>query len=186
MDLNNVDLLALQTKAMQKDPTTKGLCAALTPQLQDIANKARLCILLGRVDELPAAVLDELAYQLNITWYDAGAADEVKRALIKSSDLVHMTLGTPYAIEQVVADYFGDGYVEEWFEYGGDPFYFRVITSNTAVTGDLATQFANAIEKVKRKSTRLEQVIISMTAEMPIYFGNVIQTGDFITIEQVV
>lgn len=186
MDLKNVDLLALQTKHMQKDLTTKGLCAALTPQLKSIANKIDLCLLLSRVDYLPKKILDELADELHIEWYDASADIDVKRSLIKSSDLVHMYLGTPFAVEQVVEDYFGDGYVEEWFEYGGESYRFRVVTSNSAVTGDLANQFASAIEKVKRRSTRLEQVIVSLTAEMPIYFGNVIHTGDFITIEQVV
>jgi len=186
MELKNVDLLALQTKYMQRDPTTKGLCAALTPQMRQIANEIDYCMIFSRIDELPEQVLDQLADELHIEWYDANTSIDVKRALLKSSDKVHMYHGTPYAVEQVVQDYFGDGHVEEWWEYGGQPYHFRVVTSNSAVTGELATQFANAIEKVKRKSARLEQVLISMTADFSIYVGNVIHTGDFITVEQVV
>ncbi|WP_242662073.1 phage tail protein I [Desulfitobacterium hafniense] len=171
---------------MQQDNTTKALCAALNPQLVQVANDIELCLILARLDRLPENILDELAYEFHIEWYDANAAIDVKRALIKSSDMVHMYHGTPYAVEQVVQDYFGDGHVEEWWEYEGLPYHFRVVTSNSAVTGELATQFANAIEKVKRKSTRLDHVLVSMTADFPLYFGFAVHTGDFVTIEQVV
>lgn len=185
-DLKNVDLLKLQTKYMQQDPTTQAMCAALTPQLRQVAGETKNCLIIPRVDELPEEVLDELAHELHVDWYDATASIEVKRNLIKNSDKVHMYLGTPFAVEQVVHDYFGDGYVEEWFEYGGQPYYFRVVTSNSAVTGELANQFAQAVEKVKRKSTILEQVIVAMSADLPEFFGFTVQTGDFYTVEQVV
>lgn len=183
-NLKNVDLLTLQTRYMQQDPTTKALCAALTPLLQDLAEKVKLCLVLPNVDTLPEEILDELAYELHVEWYDANASTEVKRSLIKNSDKVHKYLGTPYAVEQVVQDYFGDGTVKEWFEYEGDPYNFRVVTSNSAVTGDLANQFAKAVDKVKRKSTRLEQVIMLMSAGMDLYLGNVLHTGDYYTIRQ--
>jgi phage tail P2-like protein len=185
-DLKNIDLLKLQTKHMQQDPTTQAMCATLTPQLRQVADEVKNCLIIPRVDELPEEILDELAYELHVDWYDATASIDVKRNLIKNSDKVHMYLGTPYAVEQVVQDYFGDGYVEEWFEYGGQPYYFRVVTSNSAVTGELANQFTQAVEKVKRKSTILEQVIVSMSAEMLEYWGMAVQTGDYIEIRQVI
>ena len=186
MDLNNIDLLQLQTSYMKDDPTTKALCTAITPELQQLAGLISKCILLGNVDNLPGEVLDELAYELHIEWYDATASIDVKRSLIKSSDKVHMYLGTPYAVEQVVQDYFGDGVVEEWFEYDGDPYHFRVLTENSAVTGDLADQFSKAVSKVKNLRSILEAVIVTMSGEMNMFIGNVLHTGDTITIEQVV
>ncbi|GFN35915.1 hypothetical protein [Tepidimicrobium xylanilyticum] len=43
-----------------------------------------------------------------------------------------------------------------------------------------------AIEKVKNVCSRLEQVIVAMSAELPIYFGTVLHVGDIYTVEQVV
>ncbi len=43
---------------------------------------------------------------------------------------VHTFRGTPYAVEQVIQTYFGDGEVSEWFEYGGQPGMFKVVTTN--------------------------------------------------------
>lgn len=186
MHLKNIELLKLQTKHMQQDPTTQAMCAALSPQIRRIADEIKHCLILARVDELSEEILDELAYELHVDWYDAKAAIDIKRSLIKNSDKVHAYMGTPYAVEQVVQDYFGDGQVEEWFEYGGQPYYFRVVTSNSSVTSNLADQFAMVVEKVKNLRSRLEQVIVAMSAELPIYYGTVLHIGDQYTVEQVV
>lgn len=186
MQLENVDLLKLQTKYMQEDTTTQGFCSALSPQLQLIAEIIKNSLVITGVDELPEAILDQLAHELHVEWYNASASIEVKRQLIKNSDKVHMYMGTAYAVEQVVNDYFGNGYVEEWYEYDGQPYHFRVITSNPSVTGELADLFAFTINKVKRKSTIMDSVLIDLSASMDIYYGCVLHVGNFYAIEQVV
>jgi P2-related tail formation protein len=186
VDIKEVDILKLQTNYMQQDDTTKAISAVLTPQFRALSLDVKQCLILGRVDDLIEEVLDELAEELHIEWYDSTASIDVKRSLVMNSDKVHMYLGTPYAVEQVIQDYFGDGEVEEWFEYGGRPFFFRVITSNPSVTSELANQFTKAVESVKRKSTRLEQIIIQLSGEMSIYLGAVIHTGDNYIVRQVV
>lgn len=186
MDLNNIDLLSLQTKQMKQDLFTQAMCTALTPQFRKLAGDVKNCLILPNINELSEEVLDELAWELHVDWYDATAPIEIKRNLIKNSDKVHMTLGTPYAVEQVVEDYFGDGYMQEWFEYGGEPYHFNIITSNTSITGDLANQFFKSITPVKRGSSILDQVIVSMVGEIIEYWGFVLQIGDFYTVEQVV
>lgn len=185
MDLSNINLLDLQTLSMKNDPTTVAMCESLNPQFQQLANETKLCLIYSRIDYLSEDILDELAYELHIEWYDATAPIEVKRNLVKNSDKVHMYLGTPYAIEQVIQDFFGDGEVEEWFDYGGQPFYFNVITSNPSVTTELATQFTKAIESVKRKSTRLDQIIITLYGQLDMFLAGVVHTGDNYTVRQV-
>lgn len=186
MDLTAIDLLALQTSYMKEDPTTQAYCAAITPWLQKAADSIVKVLILSRVDELDEDVLDALAYDLHIEWYDATADISVKHSLIKNSDKVHMYLGTPFAVEQVVQDYFGDGEVEEWFDYSGSTYHFRVLTSNSAVTGDQAELFAKAIEKVKNKRSVLDSVIVNISADMNMYLGHVVHVGDTVIIEQVV
>ncbi len=186
MNLENIDLLKLQTKYMQEDTTTQGFCAALTPQLKLAAGMIKNSLILARINELPESILDELAYELHVEWYDAAADIGVKRELIKNSDKVHIYMGTPYAIEQVVQDYFGDGYVEEWFQYEGHPYHFRVVTSNPSVTGDQAELFFKAVEKVKRRSTVMDNVIVDLSAQLTASYACAVQIGDFYITEQVV
>lgn len=186
MDLNNIDLLALQTKAMQSDLTTIGFSAALTPQLNIISNQTDSILIYSNIDKLSDEILDILAWQFHMDWYVATANIEVKRRLIKNAFKVHKTKGTAYAVEQVIEDMFGDGYVTEWYEYGGEAFHFKVITTNPSVSAELANQFNMAVNAVKRKSTVLEQIIISLSAELNIYYAGVVHTGDLLTIRQVI
>ena len=185
-DLKSIDLLELQTNYMKQDPTTKALCAAITPQLRQVADEVGLCLIYSRINDLPEAILDEVAWQQKIDWYDATADIEIKRNIIRTAPEIKRCLGTPYAVEEVIKIYFGDGELQEWFDYGGDPGMFKVITANTSVTGELAQQFIKVLNAVKRKSSHLEEIIISLTGEMKIYYAGVIHTGDFIELRQVV
>ncbi|EGW39154.1 phage tail protein I [Desulfosporosinus sp. OT] len=186
MDLSNVDLLSLQSPYMQKDPTTIALCKALNPQLQQLAAETKLCLIYPRIGELDEPILDELAWQFHVDWYDATADITVKRQLIKTAIIVHMYRGTPYAVEQVIQMYFGDGYVEEWFDYGGQPGMFKVVTSNPTVTAELANQFIKVLNSAKRKSAHLEEILIALDGEFDMYLAGVVHTGDYIQLGQVV
>ena len=57
--------------------------------------------------------------------YNPGWDIEAKRATIKSSDKIYRKRGTKWAVEQVIADVFGGGFVTEWNEYGGEPYHFK-------------------------------------------------------------
>jgi len=186
LNLSNIDLLILQTKSMQNDPTTIGLCEALTPQLNMISNQIDSILIYSNIDELSHDVLDILAWQFRVDWYDSTLDIDIKRKLIKNSIKVHKSKGTVYAVEQVIQDMFGDGEVQEWFEYGGEPYHFKVITTNASVTAELANQFNVAVNKVKRFSTVLEQIIISLSGELNLYYAGIVHVGDNSTIRQVV
>ena len=168
MDLNDVDLLALQSNYMKNDLTTIAFCQALSPQFQELASEAIECLILPRLNKVKWAtvspgmvvkmfipditneqVLDELAWQLNVEWYDPAAELSIKQQIIRSAIIVHMYKGTPYAVEQVIQAYFGDGEVQEWFDYGGQPGMFKVLTTNPSVTSDLANQFITVLNSVK-------------------------------------
>jgi phage tail P2-like protein len=183
MDLLNLDLLKLQTKFMRQDKTVVGYSAAVGDQLKKIAEETDKALIYSRIDGLPGEVCDILAWQFGADWYDATADIEVKREAIKDVLYLAKIRGTPAAVQRVVEIYFGDGRVEEWFEYGGDPGYFRVLTSNPEATNEKAQQFTKAVESVKRKSQWLEAVILEETIEArDMYFGGMLHIGEFITI----
>lgn len=185
MKLGSVDLLALQTAAMKQDPTTKAMSAAVTPELNKVSGQINKCLITSRINELSEDVLDELAFEYHVDWYDYTASIEVKRALIKNSDKVHMYLGTDWAVEQVVQDYFGDGKVENWYEYdGGEPGHFRIVTNNAAVTGDAVQKLITVLRKVKRKSAWLDEIIVVQNTPMNIRYGFAVHIGDFMTVRQ--
>lgn len=184
MNLNNVDLLSLQPSFMREDTTTKGLCAALQPQFIKLADEVKACLIYCRINELDDKVLDELAWQMHVDFYDANADIEQKRELIKKSLIIHRTKGTPYAVETLISALFGDGYVEEWFEYGGDPYTFRVITNNVAVTNDKAQEFIKALNSVKNARSWLDKVVLLLAEDLNLYYGFAVHTGDVVVIKE--
>ena len=162
--LTQFDLLGLQTPYMQEDPTTQALCVVLGPLLMQVANEINKAILLARVDYLSEAVLDQLAYELHIEWYDSTADISVKKALIKNSDRVHMHLGTPYAVTQVINDYLNHGTLQEWFEYGGDPYHFRVLTTAEDIADPvLITKLTKAVNYSKNARSYFDGFVLSGT-----------------------
>lgn len=186
MDLNSLDLLQLQTKMMKKDVAVIGYSAALGDQFKKIATDVDKVMIYSQIDKMPSEVLDILAWQFGADWYDANADIEIKRQAIRDVLYLARIRGTAAAVQRVVEIYFGDGQVEEWFEYGGDPGYFRVITTNTSVTSEQAQRFAKAINSVKRLSAWLETVIIQSTESMNLHTGFVLQITDKLTLKQVI
>lgn len=183
MKLKQIDLLKLQTSHMKTDETTIALCKTLNTELNKI-NPSK-CLIMYNIGTLPEAVLDEIAVSENIFWYNSEASIEVKREIIKNADEVFNYLGTAYAVERVVSDYFGDGEVAEWFDYSGTPGHFKIYTSNTEITAGLAEQFNRAIELIKRKSSVLDEVVVNMVEGLNVVNGFGLHINDTMTISQI-
>lgn len=159
MDVSNFDLLELQTSYLQQDTTIKALCSALTPYLEDINNSIKLAYLYGRIDELDENIIDELAWQFHVDFYESSLPLGTKRQLIKNSYRWHKIKGTPQAVEELTKTIFGgDSEVIEWFQYDGEPYTFRVFVNIAALKDGLKT-FYKMLDTIKNKRSHLDSVI---------------------------
>jgi phage tail P2-like protein len=155
-------MLALQTKSMQQDKTTQGMSVAVNSQLLNLSNATNLILIYSKIDYLSEDILDILAWQFNCTWYDSKATLTEKRKIIKTALLVHKTRGTRFAVEEVVKSYFDDAQVVEWFEYGGDPYTFKVVVKN-GIEPELAERFTKSVNAVKNVRSRMDELIVGFT-----------------------
>lgn len=171
MKLTTLEFVRLLPQFMRKDGAGKGLSAAMDQIVPELARSTATLSTWDHIDELNEAELDALAWELNILWYDTGATLDTKRALVKDSDLVYKRLGTKWAVENVIQSYFGDGYIREWFEYEGQPGHFRVYSTNPSLNNERLTEFLNILDKVKRHSSKLEGIYITLTGEMNLSAG---------------
>lgn len=88
---------------------------------------ARLSELSGGLASLPEPVLDHLAWQLHVEGYETAVDVAAKRQLIAGSLLLHRRRGTPWAVRTALeAALHVPATVQQWFEYGGEPYFFRV------------------------------------------------------------
>lgn len=171
MKLSNLEFIKLLPQFMREDQAVRGLAAGIDSIVPQLTAEIEKLSTWDHIDELSEAELDDLAWELNILWYDIGASIEVKRELIKASDQIYKKLGTKWAVENVINTYFGDGYIEEWFQYGGDPGRFRIYSTNPTLNESKFAEFLNLLNKVKRASSQLDGVYITLTGQMNMSAG---------------
>ena len=181
MTLNTLEFLRLLPRFMTDDLAVKALAGGIDELAPEITDACGILTTWDRINELSEDELDELAWELNILWYDTGANVQTKRELILNSDKVYKHLGTKWAVENVITTYFGDGYLREWFEYEGTPGYFRVYSTNPTLNNERLTEFLNILEKVKRHSAILEAIYITLTGEMKLSAGCQVHDTSFET-----
>ena len=106
---------------------------ALEEQLRLLSDAALECIFIPRLDELPENVIDLLAESLHVDFYEPLGMDiDTKRSYVRDALLWHRIKGTPAAVERVLSRAFAKAQVAEWFEYGGDPYFFRIYIDITS------------------------------------------------------
>ncbi len=108
------------------------IAKAVSKQLVKNCELTRLITIYSRIDELPENLLDILAKDFKVDWWDPNYTLEEKRATLKSSWRVHRTLGTVGAIETAMSAIYPGIEVSEWFDYGGEPYRFKLIIGEAA------------------------------------------------------
>jgi len=126
------------------------------------------------IDELPEELLDILAKDFKVDWYDYNYSLTTKRALIKDNFFIHKHLGTVAAVKRALTDVWPPSTVEEWFEYDGEPYYFRAILDATGRQEPLMVDSAlNAVHFYKPARAHLQDDIPIVRVS----FSIVIQTS---------
>lgn len=183
--LNEVSLMDLLPPNLTRDAGVAAAAAALDEEFRKVLGLVSDLSYFSRLDNLSSEEADELAWQFHVDFYDPNMPLDTKRALVKNSFAWHRRKGTPSAVEELISTVFGDGEIEEWYEFGGDPGTFRVITSNADATDTQAEQFMAALDTIKRASAHLDAIQVSVADDMPVYFGFAVHTGSYLTVEQV-
>lgn len=114
------------------------------------------------IDEASEEALDALAVELQTPLYKNDYPLTVKRQIVKNSMLYYIRSGTRGAVEELLADIYQGAEVEEWFEYGDKPNYFRVaidISRTTVPVAEMApAELESWLYSVKRASSALESL----------------------------
>lgn len=171
-----IDLLPQNLKTTEIIALSEALAEGVSIVLESI-DKLKI-----DVDNASDEILDILAYSMHVDFYNSSMNVELKRNLIKNSFNIHLKKGTPSAVEDLISMLFGSGIVEEWWEYGGEPHHFRILTTNEDVNNSLVKDFVKALDTVKRKSSWLDTVILQIQADIEVYYSATVQTVSFQTI----
>ena len=146
---------------------TKAFAYAVGRQIEKLCAYSDAARTYAAIATMPEWLLDYMAVELRTPSYDENYSLKTKRALIQWSLLFYTQMGTPAAVNRIIETIFETGYIEEWYEYDGDPHHFRAYVGDGGEVGPgELEEFRRVLSSVKRLSSWLDD-IITITAMDP-------------------
>ena len=160
---------------LMEDPAAQALSYALREGTRLLHRYTQLCYVYCSIETAPNNIVDLLAKELRTQYYSDAMELDVKRGLVRNTLIWYMTAGTPAAVEELVTVVFGSGEVLEWFEYGGEPYFFKIKT-DTLITEENIMQFGKIIKKVKNTRSHMEAIELTRKYQDILYIGGYLRS----------
>ena len=143
----------------KKSAEVMALSYAVQRMNQKMIGYARTICIFTALDELQEDIVDLIAVEMRTQYYASDLDIATKRKLVANTLLWYMIAGTPAAVEDLLQIVFGNGEVEEWFDYGGEPGMFKAVTDSKATLTSLE-KFKTKINGVKNTRSHLENLVL--------------------------
>ena len=159
-DIYTVNFADYLPAALKHDPKMRAIAEAVTKEALTVSGEIDNVLIYSRIDDLPEPLIDILAYDMHVDWYDYSYPLKVKRDILKGSVRVHKKMGTKYAVEKALGALYPQSEVEEWYQYEGQPHHFHIVCDVTE--NRVTASFQDIIKAVmmyKRLSSHLDEVV---------------------------
>lgn len=176
--------LKLLPHSLKYDPFNVAMVEAFELQMLELREEFAEVVDLVRLRTQNEQLIDFLAFEKHVDFYE-GLSLEEKRNVVKNALRIHAKKGTKYALLQVFEMLFLNGKIEEWFEYGGDAFYFKanIDVSETGVDDATIALLERLIMTYKNNRSWLEVLNVYLTSSKnKLFVGTFIMTGEEITV----
>ena len=121
------NLLRTLPGALAGDQAMRDIANTVAQSIEALSAKADRARLYTAIDSMEEVLLDILAVDFKVDWWNADYSLEEKRKTLKNSWYVHRHLGTPSAVERAISAIYEGSTVQEWPDYNGCPFHFRLL-----------------------------------------------------------
>ena len=170
INIHDGQITDLLSNSLRHNPETIAIAYAVLQEKRRILALAERTRLMAAVDSLEERILDYLAVELRTPAYEDSLPLETKRTLIKGTLPYYASLGTPAAVDWVIKAVFGNGGIDEWFNYGGEPHHFQVkIPIAGMITPKMMEELRRMIASVKRLTSWLDSIITYLEMEGKVY-----------------
>lgn len=172
-----VNITDILPYCLKQDEFVIALSEAFEIEMKKLSEERERISNLQDFNNLDEKLLDYLAYQKHVDFYLPGLPIETKRELLKNSTFTHKIKGTRQAVESLITTVFGEGTVEEWYEYGGEPYHFKVQTESESATNVQAAEFVQAINTVKNARSIFDNIVLIKKEEAELYWGGMVHVA---------
>lgn len=173
--ISSIDLV---TDSIRNDPQVRAACYAIDQELQEIYNELPSILFWPFVDQQVPPLLDMLAWEMHVDVWQGWEGDldiATKRKLIDESIDWHQHKGTKWAVEYMCKTLFTNAYVTEWYQYGGNPFFFKIVL-NQQLTEEALSTLITSVYAVKNARSWLENVEITTRINQQLYVYIIVRT----------
>lgn len=169
------------------DPKVNHLAKALQNSLDNMLDWVDKINYRMNIDLLPDEIIEHLLWESHITWNEGlglATTREQKINLIKNSIELHRLKGTPAALEMVFRLINIDCRMQEWFQYGGTPYHFKLKlrVTDKGLNEDTLKLLEMLVMEYKNVRSWLETLSIYYTSNCTMYIASVALSSEKITV----
>ncbi len=170
--VDQAELDTVMTASLQSEPffvdAVKSFQAEWRLLIADIGQLLMECDLPNCTD----TILLHLATEFRLDFYDSTLPRATREALILGAPQWLARVGTPSVLDEVLSTIFLFSQIQEWWEYGGHNFHFRVVTSDTFTAPDKIASLYNIVFHLKNVRSVFDGVFRFGTASVTgVFFG---------------
>lgn len=164
------DYLSSAPAVLLADPGWKALLELESAYLQDTVGLIENAVIWARAAELSSRQMATLAYDLKADWWDESQTDAEKLKAFENIMAVHRMMGTKAAIVRGVEPVYPNTTVEEWWEYGGEPYHFRLQIRSATVDQDKLQSVLDRVKYYKNARSVMDEVaFLAETVQSLVY-----------------
>lgn len=131
--LKELSLFDIVPPSVKADETVINIIKAIDPELLNVSDAISEAFIISRIKELPEAVLDLLAWQWHVDFYELANNIDAKRDMVLKSIEWHRKKGTRGAIISALEMLGVEAKFTAWYEEGAEPYTFAI---DAKLTGD--------------------------------------------------
>ena len=166
-DLKLTDIAA---KSTLTDKTTKWIYESIDYAIKQQKNRIISKFFLN-IDKLSETEIDYLLWEYHVDYVGENASLESKRELVKIAVIAHFNKGTLGSVKAICKILFGNAEIKEWFEYGGNPGYFKISTLGDLKDEKDYLKVLDVVNEYKNERSWLEALTFERSSNLGKYVG---------------
>lgn len=184
---DNSIMFDILPSSLSNDETISALSVAIGTELKAITQSINDILFYPNIENLSEELVDLLAEQFQVKFYDIFGLDlDKKRLLVKNSIMYNKRKGTKGVLQDMLKTlYDGVVEVEEWFDYGGSPFYFKIkIRMSKSIKEQDYKNLISIINSLKNVRSHLEGITKEFNLHHNLYTAHIIKSSKDIKIKR--
>lgn len=146
--IEELELIDIVAKSSLEDENTKNIYKAISYAI-NIRNKQNKDMFFQDLETMSESEIDELLWEYDVKNVISTSDIEIKIEILKKALTSNFNRGTVGSVKNISEIFFGNADIYEWFEYGGNPGYFKISTTSEINNEETFIKILNVVNEYK-------------------------------------